>query len=207
MAFQIAQDPAADAVLTESPFALLLGMLLDQQYKMEDAFKGGHKLLTRLGHLDPQRIAAMDPEEFREIASQTPAIHRFPASMAAKVQEVARIVSEQYDGDASRIWTEASSGPDLLKRMQALPASASRRRRSSSRSSPSRPVSGPKAGRRPWVPTPRMGTGRSRTWSTASRCRRCGTSSRPPRRASERPTPREERARSVVAKTAPKVKA
>ena len=121
MAFQIAQDPAADAVLTESPFALLLGMLLDQQYKMEDAFKGGHKLLTRLGHLDPRRIAAMDPEAFKEIASQTPAIHRFPASMAAKVQEVARIVAEQYDGDASRIWTEATSGPDLLKRMQALP--------------------------------------------------------------------------------------
>jgi len=121
MAFQIAQDPAADAVLTESPFALLLGMLLDQQYKMEDAFKGGHKLLTRLGHLDPRRIAAMDPEAFKEIASQTPAIHRFPASMATKVQEVARIVAEQYDGDASRIWTEATSGPDLLKRMQALP--------------------------------------------------------------------------------------
>ncbi|MGZ4476589.1 MAG: HhH-GPD-type base excision DNA repair protein [Nocardioides sp.] len=121
MAFQIAQDPAADAVLTDSPFALLLGMLLDQQYKMEDAFKGGHKLLTRLGHLDPQQIAAMDPEAFKEIASQTPAIHRFPASMAAKVQEVARIVTEQYGGDASRIWTEATSGPDLLKRMQALP--------------------------------------------------------------------------------------
>ena len=121
MAFQIAQDPAADAVLTESPFALLLGMLLDQQYRMEDAFKGGHKLLTRLGHLDPRRIAAMDPEAFKEIASQTPAIHRFPASMATKVQEVARIVAEQYDGDASRIWTEATSGPDLLKRMQALP--------------------------------------------------------------------------------------
>jgi uncharacterized HhH-GPD family protein len=121
MAFQIAQDPAADAVLNESPFALLLGMLLDQQYKMEDAFKGGHKLITRLGHLDPQRIAAMDPEEFKEIASQTPAIHRFPGSMAAKVQEVARIVTEEYGGDASRIWTEATSGADLLKRMQALP--------------------------------------------------------------------------------------
>ena len=121
MAFQIAQDPAADAVLTESPFALLLGMLLDQQYKMEDAFKGGHKLITRLGHLDPQRIAAMDPEEFKAVAAQTPAIHRFPASMAAKVQDVARIVAEQYGGDASRIWTEATSGPDLLKRMQALP--------------------------------------------------------------------------------------
>jgi uncharacterized HhH-GPD family protein len=121
MAFQIAQDPAADAVLTESPFALLLGMLLDQQYRMEDAFKGGHKLITRLGHLDPPRIAAMDPDEFTAIASQTPAIHRFPASMAAKVHQVARIVTEQYGGDASRIWTEAASGPDLLKRMQALP--------------------------------------------------------------------------------------
>jgi len=121
MAFQIAQDPAADQVLDDSPFALLLGMLLDQQYKMEDAFKGGHKLLTRLGHLDPQRIAAMDPDEFKAVASQTPAIHRFPGSMAAKVQEVARIVAEEYGGDASRIWTEAPTGAELLKRMQALP--------------------------------------------------------------------------------------
>lgn len=121
MAFQIAQDPAADEVLTESAFALLLGMLLDQQYKMEDAFKGGHKLLTRLGHLDPRQIASMDPEAFKALASETPAIHRFPASMAAKVQEVARIVSEDYDGDAARIWNQAASGPDLMKRLQALP--------------------------------------------------------------------------------------
>lgn len=121
MAFQIAQDPAADEVLTNSAFALLLGMLLDQQYKMEDAFKGGHKLLTRLGHLDPQQIASMDPEEFKAAASETPAIHRFPASMAAKVQEVARIVSEEYGGDAARIWNEAASGADLVKRLQALP--------------------------------------------------------------------------------------
>jgi len=121
MAFQIAQDPAADQVLSESPFALLLGMLLDQQYRMEDAFKGGHKLQTRLGHLDPQRIAAMDPDEFKAVASQTPAIHRFPGSMAAKVQQVARIVTDEYGGDASRIWTEATNGADLLKRVQALP--------------------------------------------------------------------------------------
>lgn len=121
MGFQIAQDPAADQVLGESSFALLLGMLLDQQYRMEDAFKGGHKLLTRLGHLDPQRIASMAPEEFTAVASQPPAIHRFPASMAAKVHEVARIVSEDHDGDASRIWTQAQSGSDLVKRLQALP--------------------------------------------------------------------------------------
>lgn len=121
MAFQIAQDPAADQVLNDSAFALLLGMLLDQQYKMEDAFKGGHKLLTRLGHLDPQQIATMSPEEFQAVASATPAIHRFPASMAAKVQEVARIVSDEYGGDAARIWNDASSGADLMKRLLALP--------------------------------------------------------------------------------------
>lgn len=118
---RITGDPAADTLLAEDPFALLLGMALDQQYRMEDAFKGGHKLITRLGHLDPGRIAAMDPEEFRQLASQPPAIHRFPGSMAQKAQALAAIVEEQYAGDASRIWTDAETGAELLKRVQALP--------------------------------------------------------------------------------------
>jgi uncharacterized HhH-GPD family protein len=121
MALHITGDPAADQVLTDDPFALLLGMLLDQQYRMEDAFKGPHKLLTRLGHLDPARIAAMDAEEFKDLAAQPPAIHRFPASMATKVQALAAIVEDEYDGRAARLWTEAANGRELVRRVQALP--------------------------------------------------------------------------------------
>ena len=108
MGFQITQDPAADRVLDESPFALLVGMMLDQQYPMEHAF-------------EPAAIAAADPEEFAALCSTPPAIHRFPGSMAARLQEVARIVEHDYGGDAARIWTEAADARDLMKRMQALP--------------------------------------------------------------------------------------
>jgi uncharacterized HhH-GPD family protein len=121
MAINITGDVDADKVLTDDPFALLLGMLLDQQYRMEDAFKGPHKLVTRLGHLDPGRIAAMDPEEFKALASQPPAIHRFPGSMATKVQALAQIVETQYDGDATRLWSDAATGAELLRRIQQLP--------------------------------------------------------------------------------------
>lgn len=121
MPFHIAQQPEADAVLDNYPFAVLLGMQLDQQYKMEDAFKGGYKLLSRLGNLDTAAIAEMDPEEFKAIASQTPAIHRFPASMAAKVQGLARIIEAEYGGDTTRLWSEAATGKELLQRIQALP--------------------------------------------------------------------------------------
>jgi uncharacterized HhH-GPD family protein len=121
MAFQIAQDPDADRVLTEHPFALLAGMLLDQQYPMEHAFRGPAKVLARFGTLEPAAIAAADPEEFAALCAVPPAIHRFPGSMAARLQELARIVSEQYDGDASRLWAGAATGAELLKRIQALP--------------------------------------------------------------------------------------
>jgi uncharacterized HhH-GPD family protein len=121
MAINITGDPAADKVLDESPFALLAGMMLDQQYPMEHAFRGPAKVLDRFGSLDPEAIASADPEEFAARAATTPAIHRFPGSMSAKLQELARIVTEEYDGDASRIWTEATDARDLLKRMMALP--------------------------------------------------------------------------------------
>lgn len=121
MAFQIAQDPDADRVLTEHPFALLAGMLLDQQYPMEHAFRGPAKVLARLGTFDPAAIAAADPEEFAALCAVPPAIHRFPGSMAARLQELARIVTEQYDGDAAGLWSGATSGAELLKRIQALP--------------------------------------------------------------------------------------
>ena len=118
---QIAQDPDADRVLSESPFALLVGMMLDQQFPMERAFAGPAKILERLGSVDPARIAAADPEEFKTLCSTPPAIHRFPGSMAERVQALARIVVEEYDGDAARLWGEAGSGKELMKRLTALP--------------------------------------------------------------------------------------
>ena len=108
-------------MLTDSPFALLVGMMLDQQYPMEHAFRGPAKVLDRFGSIEPAAIAAADPEPFAELCATPPAIHRFPGSMAARLQELARIVIEEYDGDASRIWTDAADGEDLMKRMQALP--------------------------------------------------------------------------------------
>ena len=121
MAIQITGDAHADEVLTDNPFALLVGMMLDQQYPMEHAFRGPAKVLDRFGSLDPAAIAAADPTEFKALCSTPPAIHRFPGSMAERLQTLAAIVEEQYAGHAERIWTEASSGADLLKRVMALP--------------------------------------------------------------------------------------
>ena len=121
MGFHITQDASADQVLDDSSFALLIGMMLDQQYPMEHAFRGPAKVLERFGSFDPAAIAAADPEEFAALCATPPAIHRFPGSMAARLQEVARIVEHDYGGDASRIWTEAADAKDLMRRMQALP--------------------------------------------------------------------------------------
>jgi uncharacterized HhH-GPD family protein len=121
MGFQITGMAEADAVLDQYPFALLAGMMLDQQYPMEHAFRGPWKVYERFGSLDPATIAAADPEAFAALCSQPPAIHRCPGSLAARLQELARIVETEYDGDASRLWTEAATGAELLKRVQALP--------------------------------------------------------------------------------------
>jgi uncharacterized HhH-GPD family protein len=118
---RIAQDPHADEVLSGSSFALLVGMLLDQQYPMEHAFRGPAKILDRFGSLDPAAIAGADPEEFASLCSTPPAIHRYPGSMAARVQALAAVVVEEYDGRAERLWEEAGSGKELLRRLQALP--------------------------------------------------------------------------------------
>lgn len=119
---RIAQDEHADQVLTESPFALLVGMLLDQQFPMERAFAGPAKIQERLdGPFDPATVAAADPEKFAEICSRTPAIHRFPGSMAGRVQALAQQLVDDYDGDTARLWAEASSGADLLRRLTSLP--------------------------------------------------------------------------------------
>ena len=121
MALNITGDPRADAVLDENPFALLAGMMLDQQYPMEHAFRGPAKVLDRFGTLEPARIAAADPEQFAALCATPPAVHRFPGSMAARLQALAALVEEKYDGHTERLWTEARTGKELLARVMELP--------------------------------------------------------------------------------------
>jgi uncharacterized HhH-GPD family protein len=117
----IAQEETADRVLSQDPFALLAGMMLDQQFPMERAFAGPAKILQRFGTLDPVEVAAADPERFAELCSTPPAVHRFPGSMAARIQALAAHVVSEYDGRTERIWEEAGSGKELLERLLALP--------------------------------------------------------------------------------------
>jgi len=119
---QLTSDANADALLSEDPFALLVGMLLDQQIAMEVAFAGPRKIADRLGGLDTRLIAEADPEAFAALCAQTPAVHRFPASMAKRIQELARAIVGGYDGDAAAVWN--SGDPDaaeVLRRLKALP--------------------------------------------------------------------------------------
>jgi len=122
MSLHITDDPAADELLTRDPLALLIGMLLDQQVPMETAFAGPLKISERLGTLDAETIAAADPEKFAELCAQTPAVHRFPGSMAARVQALCRAVVDEWGGDAAAIWTrDDPDGRTVLKRLKALP--------------------------------------------------------------------------------------
>ncbi len=118
---RIAQDEAADEVLSKDPFALLVGMLLDQQYPMEHAFRGPWKLLDRFGTLAPEAIAAAEPDAFADLCSTPPAIHRYGRSMAGRVQQLAVVVRDEYGGRAESIWQEATDTADLLGRLRALP--------------------------------------------------------------------------------------
>jgi uncharacterized HhH-GPD family protein len=117
----LSQDPDADALLTRDPLALLLGMLLDQQIPMEKAFKGPHVLLERLGHLDAARIADLPQEEFAALVATPPAVHRFPGSMAKRLQDLCRALVEHYDGRAEAVWEDVGDGAELLRRLEALP--------------------------------------------------------------------------------------
>jgi uncharacterized HhH-GPD family protein len=121
MGFQITGEPAADRVLDEYPFALVVGMMLDQQYGMDHAFRGGWKVLSRFDTLDPAAIAAAEPESFKALCSQPPAIHRYPGAMAARMQELAALVESRYDGDVTRLWTEPKTGQALFGRVKELP--------------------------------------------------------------------------------------
>jgi len=122
MALHITGEQAADELLSDDAFALLTGMLLDQQVTMESAFAGPEKIRTRLGSIDPETIAGYDPEAFVEVFKQTPAVHRFPGSMAGRVQALAAAVVGDWGGEASAIWTQGDpSGAEVLKRLKALP--------------------------------------------------------------------------------------
>jgi len=111
----------ADALLSEDPLALLIGFALDQQVTVQKAFSGPWELRRRLGHLDAQRIATTDPAELDRVFRERPALHRFPGSMAGKVQALAKAIADEYGGDASRIWREARDARDLQARLAALP--------------------------------------------------------------------------------------
>jgi uncharacterized HhH-GPD family protein len=119
----LAQDPAADALLTNDPTALLMGMLLDQQFPLEWAFRAPWRLAQRMERtsLDAAEIADYDPEAFVKLMAGPPALHRYPASMAVRVQALCRVVVEQYGGDAAALWRTAGTGRELLARLRALP--------------------------------------------------------------------------------------
>ncbi len=119
----IAQNPEADELLGRSPLAALVGMLLDQQVPMEWAFTGPYTLADRMGSddLDAGRIAAYDPDAFTELFTTKPALHRYPGSMAKRVQQLCQYLVAEYDGDASAVWRDAATGDDLLERLKALP--------------------------------------------------------------------------------------
>ncbi len=119
---QLVQDPDADALLDENPFALLVGMLLDQQVPMETAFAGPKKIADRMGGFDAGDIAEYDPDKFAALCSEKPAVHRFPGSMAKRIQALAQIIVDRYDGDAARLWTAGEpDGHELLRRLKGLP--------------------------------------------------------------------------------------
>lgn len=121
-ALHLSGDPAADALLSEDDFALLTGMLLDQQITMEAAFAGPAKLRDRIGRLEPAEVAGMDPDAFQAVMAEKPAVHRFPGSMAKRVQQLAQAIVDDWGGDTAAIWRQGSpDGPEALRRLQALP--------------------------------------------------------------------------------------
>ena len=120
---RLAQDPDADALLSSDPLALLMGMLLDQQFPLEWAFRAPWRLAQRMERtsLDAAEIADWDPEAFVKLMAGPPALHRYPAAMAQRVQALCRLVVEEYGGDAAALWRTAGTGKELLVRLRALP--------------------------------------------------------------------------------------
>jgi uncharacterized HhH-GPD family protein len=119
---QLVQDPAADELLEHNPFALLVGMMLDQQIPMEVAFAGPKKIADRIGGVDAREIADYEPDAFIAMCSERPAVHRFPGSMAKRLQTLAQAIVEEYGGDAVGLWTAGDpDGAEVLRRLKALP--------------------------------------------------------------------------------------
>ncbi|MGX9901022.1 HhH-GPD-type base excision DNA repair protein [Arthrobacter sp. SA17] len=122
MDLHITGDSAADQLLSNDAFALLVGMLLDQQVTMESAFAGPEKIRTRIGSMAPAAIAEYDPAGFVEVFKERPAVHRFPGSMAGRVQALAETIQRDWDGDAAAIWTRNEpDGQEVLRRLKELP--------------------------------------------------------------------------------------
>ena len=188
MAIRIAQDPHADEVLTNDSFALLAGMLLDQQFPMERAFAGPAKVLDRFGTLDPSTIADADPEAFADLCATPPAIHRYGRSMAGRLQAWPR------SSPTSTTATPRASGPRhergkaLMKRLRALPGFGEQKAKIFTALLAKQPASSPPAGRRSPVTTARRAIAPWPTWSTRTRSPRSARSSRP-RRPPREPEP------------------
>ena len=122
MALFLSGEPEADALLTDDPLALLIGMVLDQQVPLEKAFRSPFDLRQRLGGaLDAATVAAMDPDALAALFSARPALHRFPKAMAARVQELCARVVDSYGGNAAAVWTSAATGKELFDNVKALP--------------------------------------------------------------------------------------
>ncbi len=131
MALHLSGDPEADRLLTEDPLALVIGMLLDQQFPMERAFASPAELARRLGvaRLDPGALARMDPERLAAIFAERPALHRYPKSMAGRVQDLCAVIEEQLGGDTTALWTRPESGRELVDEFESLPGFGNRKAR------------------------------------------------------------------------------
>ncbi len=115
-------DPDANELLARNPLALLIGMLLDQQVPLEKAFSGPRDLVRRLGHEpDAQELAEYDPDALAAVFSERPALHRYPRAMAARTQDLARLIVDRYDGDPAQVWASAGTGQELVRRIGELP--------------------------------------------------------------------------------------
>ncbi len=122
MGLNLSQIAEADALLDDDPLALLIGMVLDQQIPLERAFAAPYELTRRLGRpLDAHALATADPDALAEVFTRQPALHRFPGSMARRVQQLARLLVDKYDGQAADVWRTAADGRDLFRRVAELP--------------------------------------------------------------------------------------
>ena len=120
-ALYFTESDEANELIAQDPLALLIGFALDQQITVQTAFVGPLKLEQRIGGLDARTIAEMDPARLEEVFRERPVIHRYPRSMARRVQELCAVLVEEYDGQAERVWTEATDADDLRRRIGSLP--------------------------------------------------------------------------------------